>query len=125
MRKYTQLTHLQRYQIFALLKIGHSKTGIAQTIGVHKSTMAIIKKKTNSLDCLVAAFLATYAALNVLGQTKEEVGRLWVFMVPIISLFALVELKTLFTRKDTGIYLVISFQLITTMFTFKFQDFFG
>jgi len=38
MRKYTQLTHIQRYQISALLKIGHSKTGIAQTIGVHKST---------------------------------------------------------------------------------------
>jgi IS30 family transposase len=39
MRKYTQLTHIQRYQIFALLKTGHSKSKIAQTIGVHKSTI--------------------------------------------------------------------------------------
>ena len=39
MRKYTQLTHIQRYQISVLLKIGHSKIGIAQTIGVHKSTI--------------------------------------------------------------------------------------
>ena len=39
MREYTQLTHLQRYQISALLNIGHTKTGIAQAIGVHKSTI--------------------------------------------------------------------------------------
>ncbi len=39
MRTYTQLTHIQRYQIYALLKIGHSNTEIAQTIGVHKSTI--------------------------------------------------------------------------------------
>lgn len=39
MRIYTQLTHIQRYQIYALLNIGHSNTGIAQTIGVHKSTI--------------------------------------------------------------------------------------
>ena len=39
MREYTQLTHIQRYQISALLKMGHSKTEIAQTIGVHKSTI--------------------------------------------------------------------------------------
>jgi len=39
MQKYTQLTHIQRYQIYALLKIGHLKTVIAQTIGVHKSTI--------------------------------------------------------------------------------------
>ena len=39
MRTYTQLTHIQRYQISALLKIGHSNTEIAQTIRVHKSTI--------------------------------------------------------------------------------------
>ncbi len=39
MRIYTQLTQIQRYQISALLKMGHSKTEIAKTIGVHKSTI--------------------------------------------------------------------------------------
>ena len=39
MRTYTQLTHNQRYQIYALLKIGHTNTEIAQTIGVHKSSI--------------------------------------------------------------------------------------
>jgi IS30 family transposase len=39
MRTYTQLTHIQRYQISALLKIGHLQTEIAQIIRVHKSTI--------------------------------------------------------------------------------------
>lgn len=37
---YTQLTHEQRYQIYALLKIGHSRTEIAEVIGSHKSTIS-------------------------------------------------------------------------------------
>jgi len=32
---YTQLTREQRYQIQALLKIGHSQTEIAGTLDVH------------------------------------------------------------------------------------------
>lgn len=37
---YTQLTQCQRYQIYALLKSDHNQTKIAQTIGVHKSTIS-------------------------------------------------------------------------------------
>ena len=40
MQAYTQLTHTQRYQISALLKIGHLQTEIAKAIGVHKSTIS-------------------------------------------------------------------------------------
>lgn len=37
---YQQLTQCQRYQIYALLKRAHSQTAIAETIGVHKSTIS-------------------------------------------------------------------------------------
>jgi len=40
MRTYTQLTQEQRYQIYALLKMGHSRTEIASVVGVHKSTVS-------------------------------------------------------------------------------------
>lgn len=40
MGTYTQLTQTQRYQISALLKIGHLQTEIAKAIGVHKSTIS-------------------------------------------------------------------------------------
>jgi IS30 family transposase len=40
MRTYSQLTQEQRYQIYALKKTGHSRTEIAEVIGVHKSTVS-------------------------------------------------------------------------------------
>jgi IS30 family transposase len=40
MRKYTQLTQGQRYQIYAFLKAGFYQTEIAFEIGVHKSTIS-------------------------------------------------------------------------------------
>ena len=36
---YTQLTKEQRYQIYALLKMGHNRTEIANVIGVFKSAV--------------------------------------------------------------------------------------
>jgi len=38
MRTYTQLTQEQRYQIYALLKMGHKRSEIAIVIGNHKAT---------------------------------------------------------------------------------------
>lgn len=40
MRTYHQLTQEQRYQIYALKKTGHSRTEIAEVIGVHKCTVS-------------------------------------------------------------------------------------
>jgi len=40
MQTYSQLTHAQRYQIYALLRMGHLQTEIAKTIGGHKSTIS-------------------------------------------------------------------------------------
>jgi len=40
MRGYTQLTHEQRYQIYALMKAGLNQTEIAAILGVHKSTIS-------------------------------------------------------------------------------------
>ncbi len=40
MKIYQQLTQAQRYQIYALLKMGHNQTEIARVIGVHRSTIS-------------------------------------------------------------------------------------
>jgi len=40
MRTYAQLTQEQRYQIYALKKMGHNQTEIAQVLEVHKSTIS-------------------------------------------------------------------------------------
>ncbi len=40
MSTYTQLTQVQRYQIYALMKAGHNQSEIADIVGVHKSTVS-------------------------------------------------------------------------------------
>ena len=40
MRRYSQLTREQRYQIFVLKKAGHSQIMVAGLLGVHKSTIS-------------------------------------------------------------------------------------
>ena len=40
MKKYKQLTHKERYQIYALIKEGYNFTKIANNIGVNKSTIS-------------------------------------------------------------------------------------
>ena len=40
MRTYQQLTQEQRYQIYALKKMGHNQTEISESIGVHKATVS-------------------------------------------------------------------------------------
>jgi transposase, IS30 family len=40
MHTYSQLTQIQRYQIYALLKMGHLQSEIALGLGVHKSTIS-------------------------------------------------------------------------------------
>jgi len=40
MRTYSQLTQIQRYQIYTLLKMGHMQRDIAVSLGVHKSTIS-------------------------------------------------------------------------------------
>ena len=40
MRTYAQLTREQRYQIYALKKMGHNQTEIAQVLEAHKSTIS-------------------------------------------------------------------------------------
>ena len=40
MQTYSQLTHIQRYQIYALLRMGHLQTDIARIVGVNKSTIS-------------------------------------------------------------------------------------
>jgi hypothetical protein len=94
-------------------------------VRVIKAVIAFLQKKATRLDELTAVFVLTYGGLNVMGQTRGEVGRIWLFLVPLLTLFAAAEAVNLFKKKDYGIYLIIGIQLTTVFLTFKFQDFFA
>ena len=49
MSNYRQLTQEQRYQIYALMKVGICQTEIAKVIGVHKSTISRERRRNRGL----------------------------------------------------------------------------
>lgn len=90
-----------------------------------RSVIPWIKDQATMLDGLLASFTITFVALNLFGDTAGEVARLWIFMIPLMSIYAGLKIVHLFKRKDHGAYLIISLQLITMILTYKFQDFYS
>ncbi|MCJ7625368.1 MAG: hypothetical protein MUO76_17865 [Anaerolineaceae bacterium] len=88
-----------------------------------KSLIAFFRHQADQADILLLTTLIMYFALNLFSQTRGEVGRIWLFMVPAVALFASIELKDLFRNKHIGVVTVVFIQLITTILTFEFQDF--
>jgi hypothetical protein len=90
-----------------------------------KSVIAFIQKKATPLHALMAAFMITFLAVGLLGQTRGEVMRLWMFFVPLVCLFISQDVAGLFKRREWGFLFLTLLQLVTLFLTFKFQDFYG
>ena len=98
--------------------------GILFLSQIIRSIKSFQHKTTNARHYLMASFVISFFALNIFGQTRGEVGRLWLFMVPLVSIFSSIELRTLFKKKNLGFVIILSTQLLTTWITYKFQDFY-
>jgi len=88
-KKYSQLSPVQRYQLAALLKAGHSKCFIAKQLGVHKSTIGREMKRNSTSKQKYAPALAQQFA-NDRQKDKNH-----------FSLFS-IEMKTFIENKMTG-----------------------
>jgi hypothetical protein len=85
-----------------------------------------IKWQPKASDGLMLALLMTYAALNLLGQTSGEVQRLWLFLTPLVVMFACQATARIFQQQKREIVgLVMELQLITALLLMRFQDFYG
>ncbi|MCD4672259.1 MAG: hypothetical protein K8R77_06325, partial [Anaerolineaceae bacterium] len=87
-----------------------------------KSGLAFCQRRADALDRLYAAFLPTFILLNVFGQTRSEVGRLWAFFMPLVSIFITPEALRLFKQKKISVYFLLFLELITAFLIFKFQN---
>ena len=81
-------------------------------------------RRVKALTILLAVFLVLYLVLNVAGQTRSEVGRLWLFLVPLIMVFITPVIKDIFTSTKRGVYFIIALQFISTFIMFIYQDFY-
>ena len=91
--------------------------------GAAKIIKRIPEKNFSNLDIFLLTSLGTYLAMNIFSQTRGEVGRIWIFWVPFVSLLAAGQLKGLFKKESAGFLMTVSLQLITAFLTFHFQDF--
>ena len=69
MRTYKQLTHVQRYQIDALNRAGHSQSHIAEVIGVHRSTVYREMRRNRARR----GYLPRHAHLLALARRQNKV----------------------------------------------------
>lgn len=84
---------------------------------------AMIRGNLKREGTFLIAFAVTLLGINLFGQTRSEVGRLWIFLLPIISIFSGRELECLH-RKLPGITeLIAGLQWITVILMFIFWDF--
>jgi hypothetical protein len=90
-----------------------------------KTVRAFIQKRATALHGLMAAFMITFVALGLFGQTRGEVMRLWLFFVPLVCLFIAQDVSGMFRRRQWGFLFLTLLQLVTLFLTFKFQDFYG
>jgi len=90
-----------------------------------RSLIACVRRQSQPLDELAAAFFFTYAALNIFGQTNGEVQRLWLFMIPLFALLAARGAYRLTRAKRGSLSLLFLLQWVTAWLLFTFQDFYA
>ena len=120
-------------QILAALKLNNLE--IAAWIGfpmalfvvsrIFSTVKSYISRNISRADIFSAAMIVMYIFLNIVGRTRGEVGRLWIFLIPAFAVMVSQEISCLFNKRKKGVLLTVALlQMITTMMTFKMQDYF-
>jgi hypothetical protein len=91
-------------------------------VGSFQVIKNFIAHRTTRMDGFFLAFLLTYIFLNLGGQTRGEVGHLWIFIIPMVVLLSAEGLKIVFEQKRLGVFLLISLQIISVLVVYLFQD---
>ncbi len=86
--------------------------------------MRVWKKKPGLLDLMLLGFLVTFVALNFFSQTRSEVGRLWLFLVPVLAVIAAPQAVSLNRKPIRSLWFILVLQLFTVWITYHFQDFY-
>jgi hypothetical protein len=86
-----------------------------------ESARAVWQRRLRGVDLLALSTLATYLALNIFGDTRAEVARLWLFLLPVLAIFAANQLKRLPFARSTNTLLLVGAQLIAAYLIFLYQ----
>jgi hypothetical protein len=87
-----------------------------------RATFRYFSRSDTNSDLFALAFLGLFSGLVLLGQTRGEVGRIWIYLVPVFVILAVVEISYLYKRYSHVFYVLLSSELITTYLLYKFHD---
>ncbi len=105
MMNYTQLTQEQRYQIYALLKMDHTQTEIAEVIEVHKSTISRELRRNRGFKGYRPKQAHHFAMdRHYRAQTRID-GSIWAMIETLIRLDLSPEQVSERLKKDHGIHI--------------------
>lgn len=96
---------------------------LLMVFGWARSLASAFRGKSNRMDVFAIAFLLVYLVLNMIGQTRGEVGRLWIFLLPVGSIVASKEAARLIKDPSKSVLLVVILQFITVCLAFVFLDY--
>ena len=100
------------FPVFLLFLLGAAQ--VVRNSVTHQSTR---------LDGLLLAFMITYIFLNLGGQTRGEVGHLWIFIVPMVTILSAAGSKAVFEHKRLGMILLVLLQTISVLAVYNLQDY--
>jgi hypothetical protein len=89
-----------------------------------KASAAVLGRRSVPGEVVQASVFITYVLLNAYGQVRGETGRLWMFWVPVIAIFAAIEAAPLVKRMPVLMYVLLAAQFITLILIYQFQGLF-
>jgi len=75
--------------------------------------LSLRRRKAGRFEIFAAAFLLTYLVTNVAGQTRGEVGRMWLFLLPPAAVIAVREAARIFKSAARGALLLYALQFVS------------
>ena len=88
-----------------------------------RSVTVFVRRQGEMRDSLGLAYGAAFLGLLVGGQTEGEVGRLWIFLVPVAWVLIGSLASRLLNDQSRSVRMVMAFQLITASLMFLNMDF--
>jgi len=88
-----------------------------------RSVKVFVRRQGEMRDSLGLAYGAVFLGLLVGGQTEGEVGRLWIFLVPVACVLIGSLASRLLDDQSRSVRMVMAFQLITACLMFLNMDF--
>lgn len=120
------LANLRQYAVLNLVEfvmsVGFPFMLLFSLAGL-ESLLQIAHRRVTRKSAFALALIVCFVAMNIVGQTRGEVARLWLFVVAPFSIVAAGSLRRLSPVRSLGVQVVFVVQLFIAFLTYMNMDF--